>query len=139
MKMNHVCLMVKDFEKELEFYRDILGLEVLKGSVEHPAGHEDTCPSGKGTKMLVAVLGKDGTNVELIHDTEFEGEYYGKGDSQIEHICFEVDDLDEFADKLKEKGTKFTREVYELGMFDIKKCSFIEDPEGVRIELIERE
>lgn len=138
VKEHHVCLFVKDFDKELKFYRDILGLKVFYEPVVRIAHHEDTCPSGTGTKMNVCLLGVDRPFIELIEDTEYKGEYQKGLKSKIEHICFEVSDLREFAKKLKEKGIKFTRDVYEIGMYDLKYCCFIEDPEGVKIEFLEK-
>jgi len=54
----------------------------------------------------------------------------------IDHIGFEVDDLDAFAEKLKAKGVKFDREVTDIPAIGLK-IAFITDPIGTYIELTE--
>ena len=56
--MNHAGLVVKDLEKSLEFYRDLLGLKVLSrrerngGPIDHVVGYKDT-------HLIIANVGFD--------------------------------------------------------------------------------
>jgi len=54
----------------------------------------------------------------------------------IDHIGFEVDDLDAFAVRLRERGIEFDREPSEIPAIGLS-IAFITDPEGTYIELTE--
>lgn len=60
----------------------------------------------------------------------------GKGQRGLDHFGFRVKDLEDTVADLKRKGAKFTIEPTLLpsGI----KIAFIEGPEGIRIELVER-
>ncbi len=76
----------------------------------------------------VAVLGTDPKSGQLVP---------GKGSKGLDHFGFKVKNLDPTAEELKKKGVKFTVEptVTPWGI----KIAFIEGPEGIRIELVERD
>ena len=54
----------------------------------------------------------------------------------IDHIGFELDDLEAFCEQLKAKGIEFDTEYREIDNIQLK-IAFITDPSGVRIELTE--
>jgi lactoylglutathione lyase len=53
------------------------------------------------------------------------------------HIAIAVDDLDETLARLKEQGIEPEREPYRVREGGSRLC-FVRDPDGYRIELIER-
>ena len=59
-----------------------------------------------------------------------------RGGRAIDHIGFELDDLEAFCEQLKAKGIEFDTEYREIANLQIK-IAFITDPSGVRIELTE--
>lgn len=61
----------------------------------------------------------------------------GKGNRGLDHFGFKVKDLEQTAQDLKKRGAKFSIEptVTPSGI----KIAFIEGPEGIRIELVERD
>ena len=54
----------------------------------------------------------------------------------IDHIGFELDDLEAFCEQLKAKGIKFDTEYREIANLQLK-IAYLTDPSGVRIELTE--
>ena len=68
--------------------------------------------------------------VEELHSTK------GKILRGVDHLAFGVDNLDQVANDLKSKGAKFITEPMQSGP-DLK-ISFIEGPDGIRIEVLER-
>jgi catechol 2,3-dioxygenase-like lactoylglutathione lyase family enzyme len=52
------------------------------------------------------------------------------------HLCFAVDDIEQEVRRLKEKGVKFLNEIME---FKNRKLTFFHGPEGVTLELSERQ
>jgi catechol 2,3-dioxygenase-like lactoylglutathione lyase family enzyme len=75
----------------------------------------------------VAVLGTDKADQLVV----------GKGSKGLDHFGLKVKNLEQTAQDLKKKGVKFSVEptVTPWGL----KMAFIEGPEGIRIELVERD
>ncbi len=65
-----------------------------------------------------------------------DGRTYDMGDA-YGHIAIAVDDLDETLSRLKEQGIEAEREPYRVREGGSRLC-FVRDPDGYRIELIDR-
>jgi catechol 2,3-dioxygenase-like lactoylglutathione lyase family enzyme len=52
------------------------------------------------------------------------------------HLCLAVDDIEQKVRGLKEKGVKFLNEIME---FKDRKLTFFRGPEGITLELSERQ
>ncbi|MEM2883987.1 MAG: VOC family protein, partial [Nitrososphaerales archaeon] len=76
------------------------------------------------------------------HRTELELTYgrdkktYEEGD-QLDHLAFEVEDLDTTIKKMKNEGVEVAKEPYML-KGGSRRLAFIKDPNGIWIELIEK-
>jgi catechol 2,3-dioxygenase-like lactoylglutathione lyase family enzyme len=57
---------------------------------------------------------------------------YGPG---IDHLCFEVEDMDEACKELESEGLKIETGPYDFGGF--ARLAWLKDPAGVNVELIE--
>ena len=68
--------------------------------------------------------------IEELHPTK------GKVLRGVDHLALGVDDLETVANDLRSKGAKFITEPMQSGP-DLK-ISFIEGPDGIRIEVLER-
>ncbi len=64
------------------------------------------------------------------------GEHAPSRGRAIDHIGFELDDLEAFCEQLKAKGIAFDVEYREIDSIELK-IAFITDPSGVYIELTE--
>lgn len=116
---------VRDLAKAKDFYRT-LGLEVVR---------EKEYPTGKFTLVFMKAPGDDGGEIELTYNWGRE-EPYEVGDAWG-HIAFAVGDIYKTCDLLREKGVKITREPGPMKHGETV-IAFLEDPDGHKIELIER-
>lgn len=113
----HNNLNVYDLQKSLDFYKEALGLEVVR-----------TKDADDGS-FTIAFLG-DGTMSHLLELTWLRdmNRPYELGDNEI-HLAFKVDDYDAAFAKHKEMGC-VCFENPTMGIY------FIEDPDGYWLEII---
>ena len=123
----HTCYRILDPEKSKDFYVNILGMKKL--------GEMDL---GSATNHFFA-MEEDASSpmLELTHNHD-RTEPYDKGDGYA-HVAFVVDGLEETVETLKGQGVKVTLEPKDLSADgNDYRIAFIEDPDGYKIELIER-
>ena len=128
MRILHTMLRVGDLQRSIDFYTQVLGMQLLRRS-ENPE-----------YKYSLAFLGFDGGNpgqaeIELTYNwgtTEYDmGSAYG-------HIAIGVPDAYAACDKIKAAGGNVTREAGPVkGGSTV--IAFVTDPDGYKIELIQRE
>ncbi|MEM3427446.1 MAG: VOC family protein [Nitrososphaerales archaeon] len=124
MKFLHTSITVKNMDATITFYTKHLGLKLLRRR-EIPENNAE-----------VAFL------TDEAHSTELELTYwrdkksYEEGD-QLDHLAFEVEDLDTTIKKMKNEGVEVAKEPYML-KGGSKRLAFIKDPNGIWIELIEK-
>ena len=125
MKYLHTMVRVTDLEASLRFYRDALGLQVLRT-------HD--VPQGRFTLVFLAAPGDSQAQVELTHNWDtpsYElGNAYG-------HIALEVADAYKACDDVKARGGKVVREAGPM-KHGTTVIAFVEDPDGYKIEFIQR-
>ncbi len=109
--INHIGLPIKDRKIALEFYRDLLGLEVI--------------PSMVDSEKIVWMRTADGTMIHLIEPPENEG-------NPRYHVALEIDDFDAATKELQESGFEIEGPPGER--HDGQRCIFAYDPDGNRIE-----
>lgn len=121
MNMNFLwcTVKVKDLEKSLEFYENIVGLDLV---TKFEAG-----PS-----MEIAFLGSGETKLELICDKNVKDIEIGPHIS----IGFEVKSLDEKITFLKEHNIELASEV--ISPNPSTRFFYVKDPNGLRIQFVER-
>jgi lactoylglutathione lyase len=125
MRILHTSITVKDMEKSIQFYRDVMGLE-LQRRREIPEN-----------KAEIAFFG-DRESDALIELTYWrEKEDWNEGD-ELDHIAFAVVDMDEAMDRFKKHGVEIALEPYSLSG-STTKIAFIKDPNGIWLEIIERQ
>lgn len=113
--VNHIHFMTPDYEKLLDWYVDMFSLT----------------RRNRGTIKTTA----DAGTVNLSFATSTTPRVGTRGRA-IDHIGFEIDNLEAFCKKLEARGVKFDipfREVPAIGL----KIAYITDPSGVYIELTE--
>ena len=122
----HTMYRITDPEKSREFY-EALGLEFRRDM--------DIVRDGKkeATNYFLGVPGQD---EELELTFNHDGRTYELG-TAYGHIALAVDDLDETLARLKEQGIEPEREPYRVREGGSLLC-FVQDPDGYRIELIDR-
>lgn len=126
MRLLHTMIRVNNLEQSLKFYQDALGMKLLRRH-DFPGG-----------KFTLAFVGYDdearGTVIELTYNWGVS--HYEIGNA-FGHLAIGVDDIHQTCAALKQKGVKVVREPGPM-QHGATVIAFIEDPNGYRIELIER-
>jgi lactoylglutathione lyase len=125
VKLIHTCYRITDPERSLAFY-EALGLERRR---ELPIREE-------AVNYFLGVQGTDEPELELTYNFETPEGGYDVG-TGYGHIALTVADLDETLAALAEKGIEPERPPYTVREGGSRIC-FVRDPDGYRIELIER-
>ncbi len=128
MRLLHTMLRVFDLEKSLDFYVNKMGMQLLRRK-DYPGGEFTLAFVGYGDEDAQAVI-------ELTHNWG-QKEPYSIG-SGYGHVAFGVPDIYGFCDKLGAHGVKITRPPGPM-KHGGSVIAFIEDPDGYKIELIERQ
>ncbi len=126
MRLLHTMLRVGDLDRSLAFYTDVLGMRLLR---------RNDYPDGKFTLAFVGYQDEsEGAVLELTHNWDTSsydlGNAYG-------HIALEVEDAYDACARIKEKGGKVVRDAGPM-MHGQTVIAFVEDPDGYKIELIQR-
>ena len=121
----HTSIFVNDMNESIDFYTEKLGLRLLDGPFHYP-GNAD-----------MAFVGRDwDAYIELVYDLE-EHLPYALG-NRYEHLALEADgDLREYVDELLAKGVTILKDVYK-SPGGTRAIAFVEDPNGIPVELLER-
>ncbi len=126
-RMLHTMIRVKDLDKSLDFYTRLLGMKLLR-KADFPDGKFTLAFVGYGSEEKQAVI-------ELTHnwdqDTPYDlGNGYG-------HVALGVPDIYGTCEALREAGASIAREPGPM-KHGTTVIAFIDDPDGYKIELIER-
>ncbi len=123
----HTMIRVRDLDASLAFYTGELGMRLLR---------KRDYPSGRFTLAFVGYGGEENhTVVELTHNWD-QKEPYVLG-SAFGHLAIAVPDVAKACERLKEAGVKIPRPAGPMAHGGAN-IAFIEDPDGYRIELVER-
>jgi len=118
----HTCYRIGDIDRSVEFY-EALGFEELR--------RMDIRDEAVNVFMG---LPDDGARLELTYNHGVDSYELGTG---YNHIAVSADDLDATLAELAEKGIEPEKPPY-LVREDGPRICFVRDPDGYRIELIER-
>lgn len=125
MRFLHTMLRVGNLDASIDFYTQILGMQLLRRS-DYPAG-----------KFTLAFLGygeeSDHTVIELTHNWETDNYDLGNG---FGHIAIGVDDAYAACEQIRAQGGKVVREAGPM-QHGSTVIAFVEDPDGYKIELIQ--
>lgn len=119
----HAAFTVSDMESSLRFYCDVLGFK---------KAFELNDDNGKPCIVYIKVC--DGQFVELFYS---DGEDTGVNSKKIgySHLCLEVDDILEIAERIKGNGLKLDAEPMQGK--DLNYQCWVRDPDGNRIEFMQ--
>ena len=120
-KLLHTRYRVKDLEKTVLFYKDVLGLKELRRQT-----------SGRGSQLVFLKAPDSEEEIEICKFDESGPVMVGP---DLTHLAFEVDDLEKFAREAAAKGYPLSDGPHGSRS---GKIAFIDAPEGYEVELIER-
>ena len=124
MRFLHTSITVKHMDESLSFYTEILGLEFER---------RRTIPENHAEIAFV----RDPASGARIDLTHWDGKDAFDPGEQLDHLAFEIPDLDRFLLKARTKEVRVAKEPYRLSG-GTSRIAFILDPNDVWIELIER-
>jgi catechol 2,3-dioxygenase-like lactoylglutathione lyase family enzyme len=136
----HVDLVVEDIEREMAFYKDVLGFEVLEDCILNNEASLFLSEDRAGCMRLVFLgRNKRTTMIELVQFLTDSGQPIKVSQLKFKwNLSFFVDDLDQAQQHLLAKGFKPLTSQYEITLSSSgrSKVIFYQDPEGFLLEII---
>ena len=129
MRILHTMLRVGDLDKSIDFYVNRLGMNLLRKK-DYAHGKFTLAFVGYGSEKENAVI-------ELTHNWDKKSEDYELGD-KYGHIAIGVKDINIICQGLENNGCKVTTKPKTMKN-STTVLAFVEDPDGYKIELIERD
>jgi lactoylglutathione lyase len=126
MRILHTMIRVGDLDRAISFYCDVMGMRLLRRQ-DYPDGRFTLAFVGFGEESAGAVI-------ELTHNWDTPSYELGTG---FGHIAIEVPDAKAACDEIRRRGGKVVREAGPM-KHGTTVLAFVEDPDGYRVELIER-
>ena len=126
MKLLHTMLRVGDLQRSVKFYTEVLGMKLLR-TTDRPEQKYSLAFVGYDTEDRASVL-------ELTYNYGVERYDLGGG---FGHVALEMPDVAKACEKVKQMGGKVTREAGPV-KGGTTVIAFVEDPDGYKIEFIER-
>ena len=126
-RLLHTMIRVRDLDRSIDFYTRLLGMDLLRRK-DYPSGKFTLAFVGYGDEAKNAV-------VELTHNWE-QSEPYDLG-TGFGHLAIGVADIYETCRRLESEGVPIPRPAGPM-KHGGSVIAFVEDPDGYKIELIER-
>ena len=126
MRLLHTMLRVVNLEASLAFYQNVLGMRLLRRQ-DYPEGRFTLAFLGYGEES-------EQTVIELTHNWDTAS--YSMGDA-FGHLAIEVEDAYAACEAVRAKGGRVVREAGPM-KHGSTVIAFVEDPDGYKIEFIQR-
>ena len=139
--ISHIAVCVRDLDRSLTFYRDILGMIVTLDAIQDTKGgsRTQTYKHQRDTRRVAHVRWNEGQEPYLVMTChpgdQADGNPIKLDQVGVSHFSFTVDDLPAFADELIGKGVEIP------GGIDTFKNShgnlssfYVLDPDGILVQ-----
>lgn len=126
MRILHTMIRVNNLDESIMFYQNFFGMKVIRKQ-DYPKGKFSLAFIGYGEEESSTVL-------ELTYNWDTNKYIHGNA---FGHIALEVDDAYKTCAEIKKKGGKILRNPGPM-MHGTTVIAFIEDPNGYKIELIQK-
>jgi catechol 2,3-dioxygenase-like lactoylglutathione lyase family enzyme len=140
--LHHTGLTVRDLDRAVAFYRDVLGMEVLfeqekqGGYVAEIVGYP-----GAHVRMAHLVFPGDAQRIELFQyvDPPSRGNAGEPRDVGITHVCLRVDDVDAVYERMVAAGASplSAPVLVDTGANAGGRGVYVRDPDGILVELFQ--
>jgi lactoylglutathione lyase len=127
MRILHTMVRVGDLDRSIAFYTEVLGMKLLRRK-DYPDGKFTLAFVGYGEES-------EGAVIELTHNWGTKSYDIGNG---FGHVALAVKNAAKACADVKARGGKVTREAGPM-KHGTTVIAFVEDPDGYKIELIERD
>jgi glyoxylase I family protein len=140
--VHHTCITVSDLERSIQFYRDLVGLELVMTEESERSGDDRSDALGvPRAKVRLAILRAGQAQVELIQYVTAQGRVYDRKNNDVGtmHIAFQVEDIDAVYQRLLGHGVRFTAPPATIPAGPMKgwRWTYFFDPDGVSLEIIQ--
>ena len=125
MEIIHTMIRVRNLDKSIKFYTEALGMKLRR---------KKDYEGGEFTLAFVGYGDSGGYEIELTYN--WGQSDYTLGDA-FGHIAIKTDDIYKRADEIKKLGGMVTREPGPM-KHGTTVIAFVEDPDGYKIELIQK-
>ncbi len=122
----HTMLRVTNLERSVDFYSRLMGMQELR---------RRDVPDGKYTLVFLG-YGDEESHTALELTYNYGVDKYDIG-TQFGHLAISFPDVAAACEELRQNGVKITRAAGPV-KFGTSVIAFIEDPDGYKIELIQR-
>jgi lactoylglutathione lyase len=126
MRVLHTMLRVGNLERSIGFYTGVLGMRLLR---------QHDYPDGKFTLAFVG-YGPESEQAAIELTYNYGIDRYDQG-SGFGHLALEVNDAAAACAEIRQRGGKVVREAGPM-KHGTTIIAFVEDPDGYRIELIQK-
>ena len=126
MRILHTMLRVGNLQRSVSFYTEVLGMKLLR-TTERPEQKYSLAFVGYDSEDRASVL-------ELTYNHGVERYELG---TAFGHVAVEMPDVAQACEKVKQMGGRVTREAGPV-KGGTTVIAFVEDPDGYKIEFIER-
>ena len=144
MKLEHTGLVVQNLAKQVAFYRDVIGLKVIReAEVTAPPGGDHTAIQGVRRKLVFLGDDRSEHQLELIYYIDPlspAGNPPAHHQIHSVHLCFKAEDLQHHYQNLLRQGARFLTppKIIDLPQQGLRVClCYAQDPEGNWIEFKE--
>ena len=138
-RLTHIGLCVRDLERSLRFYRDLLGFR-WEHQLEVGGEPTDTLLRLRGTDLRAVYLTRDGVRIELLYFASpptAERPPRVMNEPGLTHLSFRVVDLAATLAALRTAGVAILEDTrLQFPDFGSAAC-FVRDPDGQLIELVQ--
>jgi catechol 2,3-dioxygenase-like lactoylglutathione lyase family enzyme len=139
-ELYHVGLTVKNLERSVAFYRDVVGMKEEKEQMLNVSSKEfDTLTNNPGAKLKVAHLTLGPFMLQLI-------EYVAKGGATLDlhhnnvgspHLCIYVPDVEKKYKEVQQRGdVTITSGLVQI--MPTMRSFYTEDPDGMPVEFLQK-
>lgn len=122
IKLEHTGIMVRDLNRSISFYTDVLGMELV-GTLDH---------NTPGIRLAFLAYPGQNAQIELIEG--YADQLPDEG--QVHHVAITVDDIEAEVARLRERGVKFLDEAITT-LRNGARYIFFAGPDGERLELFQ--
>ena len=126
MRLLHTMLRVGDMQRAIDFYTSVMGMKLLRRS-DNAANNYSLAFVGYGSNP-------DQAEIELTYN--YGVDHYDLGNA-YGHIAIQVPDAKAACERIRASGGKVTRDAGPV-KGGATVIAFVEDPDGYKIELIQR-
>ena len=126
MRLLHTMIRTGNLDRSIEFYTKILGMKLLRRN-DYPDGKFTLAFVGYGDEASSAVI-------ELTYNWGVESYALGEG---FGHLAIEVQDAAATCDEVRRNGGTVVREAGPM-KHGTTVIAFLTDPDGYKIELIQK-